>query len=154
MKVSVTIKEINPGFDQEYANQHHDGEESEDNIKYNWEDELEVTSDVIEFKVLNNTTYTLQGFSNDEPFRYDIPSMTVLECSHADGSKTLFAASRKLISDTKKSVRKNGDIKFFLFLKGGKKHVNPIPGIYILKNDFPETLPEPEEDEITGDEEE
>ena len=46
MKVTISFKEVNSDFDVEYAERTHEGQESEDNIKYNWEDELEVAGDV------------------------------------------------------------------------------------------------------------
>lgn len=87
-------------------------------------------------------------------FSHNIPSMTIIECIEENGNITQFAASRKLIKDTKKNVDKNGAIRFYIFLKGGHEQINPIPGIYISKKDFPNELPLPEEDDITSDEEE
>lgn len=153
MKVTITVKEVNPDFDQELADKTNDGHESEDNIRYNWEDEFEVKHDVKDFSIRNNEIYTLEGMAGDEPFSYEIPSMTIIECSGANGEVSRFAASRKLIKDSKKNVDKKGDVHFFLFLKGGHKHVNPMPGIYISQKDFPSELPLPEEDEITDEEE-
>lgn len=154
MKVKVTVKEVNPEFDQQLADKYHEGKESEDNIRYNWEDEFDVSADITDFRIRNNAVYMLEGFRGEEKFSYEIPSMTIVECVAADGSITPFAASRRLIKDTKKTVGKNGDIHFFLFLKGGHPMVNPVTGVYISKGDFPFELPEPEEEEITGDEEE
>jgi hypothetical protein len=154
MKVLITVKEVNPKFDQAYADKNYDGKESDDNFRYNWEDEFEVAEEVSEFLVRNNTVYALEGMRGEERFSFEIPSMTIIECKLANGTSTLFAASRKLIKDTKKVVDKKGNIHFFLFLKGGHPLVNPINGIYISKADFPVDLPLPEEEEITGDEEE
>jgi hypothetical protein len=154
MKVTITVKEVNPDFDQELADKENDGHESKHNIRYNWEDEFEVTEDIKDFAIRNNEIYTLEGLQDDEPFSYEIPSMTIIECLGTNGSVTRFAASRKLIKDTKKNVDKKGDIHFFMFLKGGHDHVNPMTGVYISAKDFPKELPLPEEDEITSDEEE
>jgi hypothetical protein len=154
MKVTITVKEVNPDFDQEFADRENDGHESEDNIRYNWEDEFDVKDEVKDFGIRNNEIYTLQGFNGEEKFSYEIPSMTIVECVGENGTVTQFAASRKLIKDTKKNIDKKGNIHFFIFLKGKHDHVNPIPGIYISKKDFPKDLPLPEEEDITSDEEE
>lgn len=154
MKVTITVKEVNPDFEQAYADQHHDGKESEDNIRYNWEDEFEISEDVTNFSIRNNAVYQLEGERGNEPFSYEIPSMTIVECKLASGTTARFAASRKLIKDTKKVLDKNGNIHFFLFLKGNHEMLNPLTGVYISKPDFPFDLPEPEEEEISGDEEE
>jgi hypothetical protein len=96
----------------------------------------------------------LEGMKGDEPFSYEIPAMTIIECAGTNGVITKFGASRKLIKDTKKNTDKKGDIHFFMFLKGGHAHVNPIAGVYISAKDFPKELPVPEEEDITSDEEE
>ena len=147
MKVTITVKEVNPDFDQELADRIYEGKESDNNILYNWEDQFEVTVPVREFKIENNTTYELRGYRGETPFVYAIPGMTVINCIHEDGTVTQFAASRKLIKDTKKNVNKAGDVHFFLFLRGKKEIINPVNGVYILEKDFPNELPVPDEDE-------
>ena len=154
MKVTITVKEVNPDFDQVLADKENDGHESEDNIRCNWEDEFEVKDEIKDFGIKNNETFILEGIKNGEKFEIEIPSMTIVECMGENGSVTQFAASRKLIKDTKKVIDKKGDIHFFIFIKGNHSHVNPRVGVYISEKDFPKSLPVPEEDEITSDEEE
>ncbi len=154
MKVTITIKEVNPDFDQEFADRENEGHESEENVRYNWEDEFLVKDEVKEFNIRNNEIYVLEGLNGEEKFAYDIPGMTIVECFGENDMITRFAASRKLIKDTKKNIGKNGDIHFFMFLKGGHAHINPIQGVYISAKDFPKELPVPEEEDITSDEEE
>lgn len=154
MKMTLIVKEVNPTFDQDLADKENDGQESEYNIRYNWEDEFELKNDIKEFKIRNNEIYILEGMKGEIKFSHNIPSMTIIECIEENGNMTQFAASRKLIKDTKKNVDKNGAIRFYIFLKGGHEQINPIPGIYISKKDFPNELPLPEADDITSDEEE
>jgi hypothetical protein len=152
MKVTVTVKEVNPEFDHELAERHHDGKESVDNVLYNWEDEFVISGDVKEFKIRNNATYDLTVQLNDEVRTYPVPGMTIVDCTLSDDAVTSCAFSRNLVKDTKKVVTRNEDIHFFVFLKGGKEIVSPMTGVYIARKDFPEELPLPEEDEITSDE--
>ncbi len=154
MKVTITVKEVNPDFDQELADRENDGHESEDNIRYNWEDEFEVKDEVKDFGIRNNETFILEGMKGEEKFSHEIPSMMIVECVGENGAVTQFAASRKLVKDTKKVIDKKGDVHFFIFLKGKHAHVNPRLGVYISEKDFPHELPIPEEEEISGDEEE
>ncbi len=147
MKVTITVKEVNPEFDATLP-------EGELNVKYNWEDEFDVTGEVKDFSIRNNETFRLEGLRGEEKFSYEIPSMTIVECAGENGVVSRFAASRKLIKDTKKNVDKKNNVHFFMFLKGGHPHVNPMPGVYISAKDFPAELPPPAEEEITGDEEE
>ena len=53
---------INSEFNQGIADDLNEGEEFEDNIKHLWEDELQVSESVKEFKIRNNAIYMLAGF--------------------------------------------------------------------------------------------
>ncbi len=142
MKVVINVKMVNSEFDQEFANQHYQGEESEDNIKYLWEDEFEVKGPVEAFKVINNTVYQLKGLLPDNSsFQYDIPEMTICECVLKDGSISQFAFSKKLIKGTEKEEnKKQNTLQFFVYLRSSQQLVNPMDGVYILKEHFPLTL--------------
>lgn len=140
MKVTINVKLVNSKFNQAYADKENEGEETEDNIKYLWEDEFEVQGNVTNFKVINNTTYLLNGlYPNDDEFSFEIPDMTVLECTLDDGSMTLLPFSKKAISKTEKTESKNA-MTFFVHLKSIREIVNPMTGVYILKDDYPEEL--------------
>lgn len=147
MKVTINVKLVNSKFSQAYADKDNEGEETEDNIKYLWEDEFEIQGDVTNFKVINNSNYLLKGlYPNDDEFCFEIPDMTVLECTMDNGSQTLIPFSKKAISKTEKNEVKNG-IHFFVYLKSIKNIVNPMQGVYILKDDYPSELLELYSDE-------
>lgn len=154
MKVTITVKEINPDFDRELADTEFDGKESENNILYSWEDEFDILGDVKELKIRNNVPFDLHAHVNEEQKTYTIDSMMVVDLILSDGATTSCAFSRSLVKDTKKVTHAKGDVHFYVFLKGGKKIVSPVTGIYIAGKDFPKELPMPQEDEITSDEEE
>src|ERR1700741_211121 len=140
MKVTINVKLVISKFNQAYADKENEGEETEDNIKYLWEDEFVIQGEVTNFKVVNNTTYLLNGlFPNNDEFSFEIPDMTVVECTMDNGSKTLIPFSKKAISKTDKLETKTG-IKFSVQLKSIKEIVNPMEGVYILKDDYPEEL--------------
>lgn len=140
MKVNINVKLVNSKFNQAYADKDNEGEETEDNIKYLWEDEFEVQGNVTNFKVINNTTYLLRGlYDNDEEFCFEIPDMTVLECTMDNGKTTLIPFSKKAVSKTTKVDTKNG-FYFNVHLKSIKEIVNPMEGVYILKDDYPQEL--------------
>lgn len=147
MIVTINVKLVNSKFDQAYADRDNEGEETEDNIRYLWEDEFEVKGNVTNFKVINNTTYLLNGlYPNDDEFSFEIPDMTVLECTMNDGSVTLLPFSKKAINKTEKVETKKG-MTFNVFLKSAKEIVNPMTGVYILKEDYPAELLELYSDE-------
>lgn len=142
MKVTLNVKLVNSKFNQAYADKENEGEETEDNIKYLWEDEFEVQGNVREFKVLNNATYQLRGlYPNDEEFCFDIPDMTIVECVMDDGSVTQMPFSKKAVSKTDKVESKDGFL-FNVYLKSIRQVVNPMTGVYILADDFPKELTE------------
>ena len=147
MIVTINVKLVNSKFDQAYADRDNEGEETEDNIRYLWEDEFEVKGNVTNFKVINNTTYLLNGlYPNDDEFSFEIPDMTVLECAMDNGSVTLLPFSKKAINKTEKVETKKG-MTFNVFLKSTKEIVNPMTGVYILKDDYPKELLELYSDE-------
>lgn len=147
MIVTINVKLVNSKFDQAYADRDNEGEETEDNIRYLWEDEFEVKGNVTNFKVINNTTYLLKGlYPNDDEFSFEIPDMTVLECTLDHGSITLLPFSKKAISKTEK-VETKKDLTFNVFLKSTKEVINPMTGVYILKDDYPKELLELYSDE-------
>ncbi len=140
MKVTINTKLVNSKFDQAYADAEYDGRESDDNIKYLWEDEFVVTGDVASFKVKNNAVYQLKGLMpDDSEFCYDIPEMTIAECTMADGSVMQFPFSKKLILKTDKAQTTAG-IVFSVLLKSARPLVNPMDGVYILEDHFPKEL--------------
>jgi hypothetical protein len=147
MIVTINVKLVNSQFNQAYADKDNEGEETEDNIKYLWEDEFEVQGNVTNFKVINNTTYLLNGlYPNDDEFSFEIPDMTVLECKLDNGSVTLLPFSKKAVSKTEKVETKKG-MTFYVHLKSIREVVNPMTGVYILKDDYPKELLELYHDE-------
>jgi hypothetical protein len=140
MKVTINVKLVNSKFDQAYADKDNEGEETEDNIKYLWEDEFEVQGDVKSYKVTNNDTYLLRGlYPSDDEFCFEINDMTIFEFELANASKVLIPFSKKAISKTDKLETKQG-LKFNIYLKSIKEIVNPMEGVYILKDDYPSEL--------------
>ncbi len=147
MKVTINVKLVNSKFDQAYADKDNEGDETEDNIKYLWEDEFDVQGNVTNFKVNNNGNYLLKGlYPNDDEFCFEVPDMTILECTMDNGSQTLIPFSRKAINKTEKKETENG-IHFFMYLKSIKDIINPMQGVYILKDDYPKELLEHLSDE-------
>lgn len=133
---------INSEFNTGLADDLYDGEETEDNIKHLWEDEFKVSEPVKEFKIKNRTNYVLQGFyPNDQQFSFDIPEMTVVDCTTMSGSVMQFAVSKKLLKKTEKNVNeKTNETHLYFYLRDDPPMENPMNGVYILKSDFPKEL--------------
>ncbi len=142
MKVTINVKLVNSEFDQDIAIALYEGDESEENIKYLWEDEFEVLGDIESFKVKNNAIYTLEGIKTDDTkFSFEIWDMTIVECIDKKGNINQFSFSKKLIKSTEKlQDEKTKDIIFIVLLTDKLEHVNPMDGLYILKSHFPKEL--------------
>lgn len=133
---------VNSDFNQGLADDFNEGQESEDNIKHLWEDELKVSEPVKDFKIRNNAVYTLAGyFPNGEEFSFEIWDMTIVDCITSDGKNMQFAVSKKLLKKTEKVIdEKNGETHLYFYLRDGLPLENPMNGIYILRSDFPKEL--------------
>jgi hypothetical protein len=133
---------LNSDFSQGFADELYDGQESEENIKHLWEDEFKVSESVKEFKIKNNTTYTLAGFlPNNNEFSYEIGDMTVINCITKAGNSMQFAVSKKILKKTSKYVNeKKNETHLFFYLRDTHEIENPMNGVYILKSDFPKEL--------------
>lgn len=133
---------VNSEFNQGLADDLYAGQESEDNIKYLWEDELLVSEPVKEFKIKNNAIYTLAGyFPDDKPFSFEIWDTTIVDCLTESGKQMQFAVSKKLLKETKKTVDETtSDTHLYFYLRDANPMENPMDGVYILKSDFPKEL--------------
>ena len=133
---------VNSEFNQGLADDLYEGEESEDNIKHLWEDELKVSKPIKDFKIRNNATYTLQGFyADNNAFSFEIPDMTVVDSTSTDGTVTQFAVSKKILKKTDKVVDdKNNETHMYFYLRDSIPMQNPITGVYIANQDFPKEL--------------
>ncbi len=140
----LTVKQLDPEYSQAFADEHDGGKESEINTRYEWEDEIKVSEDVLGFEVKEKGVFTLQGaLPNGEEFSYDIPNMRVCECLTESENNVSFAMSESMIHDTHQSHDERTETaRFYYFIKAEADYYNPIPGVYIATEDFPEALRE------------
>lgn len=133
---------VNSEFNQGLADDLNEGQESEDNIKYLWEDELKVSEPVKEFKIKNNAIYTLAGlFPDDKKFSFEIWDMTIVDCITESDKIMQFAVSKKLLKKTEKIVDdKNNETHLYFYLRDSIPMETPMDGVYIIKQDFPKEL--------------
>jgi hypothetical protein len=142
MNLHLHFIQVNSEFSQSFADDLHEGQESEDNIKHLWEDELKVSEPIKEFKIKNNTSYTLAGFFPDNTeFNFEINDVTVIDCETEKGTKMQFAVSKKLLKKTDKVVDdKKNETHLYFYLRDTHEIENPMNGVYIIKTDFPKAL--------------
>lgn len=140
MRVVAHFYLVNEDFSPEYAEANFDGEESENNIRYYWEDSLSVKNEIASIERLTDSVYVLQGNMPDgKPFSFDIPSMTQFLLKGKDGSVTPLAFSSTIYHEFTED--KNGDeVMIKVYFKDYEVFSNPIPGVYITAENFPEEL--------------
>lgn len=137
MALTIKVYLLNDDFSQEYADTHNEGKESELNRHYEWQDELEVTSDVKKIEVIKNGTYTLAGeMPEGRQFSYDVSKMRLFSIQSNDAMDLLIGCSESLLSDY--SIEGNQLLE--IYLKDYEPLSNPVPGVYIAAQEFPKDL--------------
>lgn len=125
---------LNEHFSPEYAEANHGGKETENNIKYEWEDELAI-NDVVRYQILRNEQIPIEGYLPDEShFSSVFKEMFVIEIETKEGTARLGVSESILDSFEEKEDR------IAIFIKDYEPHGNPVPGIYVASKEFPKEL--------------
>ena len=136
----VNVYLLNEHFSPEYAEAQHNGKESENNLRYEWEDEFAITSDVLSVTAIENASFPLQGEMPDgQIFSYEVARMLLFEIASSDAPTTYVGASASIV-DSYEIDQSGEDIRLKIFLKDYEPMSNPIPGIYIASKEFPKEL--------------
>ena len=131
---------LNDHFSVEHANENFNGEESELNRRHQWEDELEIKTEVSDVHVEENGTYVIQGTLPDGgAFSHDVLKMRLFNIANGDQVVAQLACSESIISSFE--IEKNEDSFIVnIFIKDDEPLANPIPGVYIAAQEFPKEL--------------
>jgi hypothetical protein len=140
MKVFAHFYLVNENFSPEYADAQHGGEESENNLKYFWEDELAIKNSIGRIEEIDSAVYVLQGsLPNGASFAYDVPNMTHLLLHGEDGTVTPLVFSKGIYH--RYELDAHGEVMHVrVFFKDYEVFSNPIPGVYIAAASFPSEL--------------
>lgn len=140
MKLTAHFRLLNYDFSQEHADANHNGEPSENNRLYDWEDELALKNEIIDLIVERESSYFLQGtYSDGKSFSEEVKNMMIFKAIGSDNSETLFACSEETVEMY--SIEKNENhINLIVDLSEREPVSNPIPGIYIASQAFPKNL--------------
>ena len=140
MKCKIHTYLLNELYSQEFADTNHDGKQSEDNLKYEWEDELEISTPVEKVSELKNETYNLAGTLGDgTSFSYPIPNMRLVQIDSNEAPSFFIGSSESILHELIITEKENA-ITIEIFLKDYEPLSNPIPGIYIGSKSFPKEL--------------
>lgn len=137
MAFLINVFMNNELYSQTFADEHHKGEESADNKLFEWEDEMNLRSEISEVDVEKNAVYTLHGEKGDgQVFEIDIPGMLIFNFISEDNSVTQIAFSESLVVSYELIIN---DKIVSIFLKG-EPYANPITGLYLASKEFPKEL--------------
>lgn len=134
MKVQISIKEINSSFSQDYADEYQFGEESVDNMKYNWTESfmLEVEVDNVNIKKKQTVHYI-----GDDNVNLILEEITIIQFIKKDELLYQFAISDDLMAYTHNVFKENEDTHYYNFyLKDNMKYEIIGEDNYILKTDI------------------
>ncbi|MBP5984304.1 MAG: hypothetical protein KA734_11295 [Fluviicola sp.] len=133
--VSVFLK--SSSFSEAYANEKHDGKDSPENIRYEWEDEFKVVGDIVLKEVLRNQEFVLAGeMGEDETFSFTISDMMQFQFE-GDGEISSLVFSERSVDEYVVDLEKN---KLTVYLNDIEDVENPVSGVYIAAADFPKAL--------------
>jgi hypothetical protein len=131
---------LNDLYSQELADSLHNGEQTPDNKKYGWEDEMNVSSSVKDVEELLDSSYFLAGSLGDgSNFSIEVPKMRLLKITSSDAQDLYVGASESIISEVRINRNEN-HWKIEIYIKDLEPLANPIPGIYIASKEFPKEL--------------
>jgi hypothetical protein len=142
MRCTVHAYMLNDDFSPEHAEAHFGGKDSENNRRYDWEDELHIKSDVTGILTHEFVSFPLEGtFPDGTAFRHEVSNMRLYEIASSDGPTVFVGASESILERAEQSTE--DDLLILrIYLKDYEPWANPIPGIYIASKEFPKELHE------------
>ncbi|MES2589400.1 MAG: hypothetical protein V4622_10500 [Bacteroidota bacterium] len=135
MKLTLHYLLLNENFSPEYAEANHQGEETENNPKYEWEDEFDI-NDIDSFQIIRNGKLPLSGeLPNGENFSVEVDKMCVIELLTSSKQKAYLGISESILESFEETEN-----KITIYIKDYEPHANPMPGVYIASKEFPKEL--------------
>lgn len=140
MKCKIKVFLMNEHFSQEHADANFGGQASENNRKYDWEDEMNITTDVASVVEHRKASFPLAGvLPNGESFSHEVKEMMLFEIL-SEGVPSAFIGCSESILEEFSSEKTEDAIILTLCIRDFEPHANPIPGIYIASKEFPKEL--------------
>ena len=138
MKARIIFKQINIDFSPEFAEANNNGEPSENNPLYSWEDVVMTASDVKDWQVLEDGPIKLAGQRGpEETFEFDINNMRLFAAELEDNSSFTVGVSNGILEGVQKDEK---NLTFTFILKEDAVLLSPYTGLYIDMTDVPEEL--------------
>lgn len=139
MKVNINFKRIDDSYDQEYADTYNFGDESENNMKYDWGLSYAIEN-VKEIIVKNDADYALLGSKgNGEKINSSLKHMYLLDCVSDDGTIRTFGASSSAVKNIHKAQR-NDVVNYYYYINSNTEFVELEKGLIVAAQDIPEEI--------------
>lgn len=134
-KIHLYFKKLNPEFNPILFEKTQ--EETVDNYRVDWEDEIKITEAVESYKINHKATYELKAQNGDgEIFSTEIPNMSLFEGTTQSGEFIQLGVSNKAVHSVE--VFEDGGITYVVFyIKANKEVFSPFNGMYIIPKDLP-----------------
>ena len=140
MKCIIHTYLLNDLYSQDLADAQNNGEQSPDNKKYDWEDEMSVSSMVSNIIELKDSSYFLVGSLGDgSDFSIGVPKMHLVKITSSDAPDLYVGASESIISEVR-IAKTVSQWVIEIYIKDLEPMANPVPGIYIASKEFPKEL--------------
>lgn len=140
MNCKINVYLLNEHFSQEHADAHFGGQPSANNRKYDWEDELKITTAVREVIEHRKVAFPLVGELPDgTSFSHEVKNMMLFEIVSEGHPSTYVGCSESILDSCSQRIE-GTSIFLELVIKDYEPLANPIPGIYIASKEFPKEL--------------
>jgi hypothetical protein len=137
MSYAIQVFLKNNSFSEEYALEKHEGKDSPENIRFEWEDEFRLTGNHSFVEVLRDQTYDLAGEKADGTlFSFAIPNLMRFVFQSENGSVSL-VFSEKAVDEYIVNMDAH---KLIVYLNDLEVVENPTAGVYVVLSDFPSEL--------------
>lgn len=136
MKLTAHFYLLNDNFSPEYAEANHGGNETENNPFYEWEDELEVSTNLTSTELIRDGSFTLACEMPDgESFSTEVSNMFLLKLKLDNGSEGYFGVSESILD--RYTLEGETDQVLKVYIKDYEPLANPMPGVFIASKEFP-----------------
>ena len=136
MKAQITIKQLNPDYDSEYAKIYNFGRESADNNKANWSVTMGIEGEVVSFEKKENAIFKLKDS--------EIKNVWIFDYKNAEGISTQIIISNSLVDRLHEAARqKYHTSHLYIYVKNTDNYYTmsePNRIAYIACEDFPKEL--------------
>jgi hypothetical protein len=141
MKGHLSFKVINPDYDQEYANEYHEGEESESNWKYLWAKEY-LIEDVDSVELIEDGNFRLKGkYKDGGTIDINIPHVVIFRFFKTDGITVDFAVSKSILNKTHQVTNEKFKvIRCYFYINSSPESTELSDSLIINIDEIPEQL--------------